>query len=239
MKKLLTILGSIGLVTTSGVAAVACNTSDKTKMPDENKGEEKVDLAKVAKQKDLGFISKKEDQIIKKAFIKQNSIDEKKVTVSVKGNGNGASTSGTTSGTTTTNTSNGNLNDSAVIELKATSNGNETKTVTVVFEVNNNLEKLIQVKKIKGLPDNKDETILKAIDKLNPKSNLDTSKLSIERKDKKVFIKSGSDNTYTGNLVEIEIESKVGVYVGLSLLSAALLASSGFIIYRSLKKKKK
>ncbi|KIM14081.1 lipoprotein [Mycoplasma capricolum] len=239
MKKLLTILGSIGLVATSGVAAVACNTSDKTKISDENKGEEKVDLAKVAKQKDLGFISKKEDQIIKKAFIKQNSIDEKKVTVSVKGNVNGTSNSGSTSGTATTNTSNGNLNDSAVIELKATSNGNETKTVTVVFEVNNNLAKLIQVKKLKGLPDNKDETILKAIDKLNPKSNLDTSKLSIERKDKKVFIKSGSDNTYTGNLVEIEIESKVGVYVGLSLLSAALLASSGFIIYRSLKKKKK
>ncbi|MCK8462075.1 lipoprotein [Mycoplasma capricolum subsp. capricolum] len=238
MKKLLTILGSIGLVATSGVAAVACNTSDKTKMSDENKGEEKVDLAKVAKQKDLGFISKKEDQIIKKAFIKQNSIDEKKVEVNVKSNGNGASTSGTTGGTTTTNTSNGNLNDSAVIELKATSNGNETKTVTVVFEVNNNLAKLIQVKKIKGLPDNKDETILKAIDKLNPKSNLDVSKLSIERKDKKVFIKS-SDGTYAESPVEIEIESKVGVYVGLSLLSAALLASSGFIIYRSLKKKKK
>ncbi|WP_434329330.1 lipoprotein [Mycoplasma capricolum subsp. capricolum] len=239
MKKLLTILGSIGLVATSGVAAVACNTSDKTKMPDENKGEEKVDLAKVAKQKDLGFISKKDNEIIKKAFIKQNSIDEKKVTVSVKSNGNGASTNGTTSSTTTTNTSNGNLNDSAVIELKATSNSNETKTVTVVFEVNNNLAKLIQVKKLKGLADNKDDTILKALDKLNPKSNLDTSKLSIERKDKKVFIKSGSDSTYTGNPVEIEIESKVGVYVGLSLLSAALLASSGFIIYRSLKKKKK
>ncbi|WBX36208.1 lipoprotein [Mycoplasma capricolum] len=239
MKKLLTILGSIGLVATSGVAAVACNTSDKTKMPSENKGEEKVDLAKVAKQKDLGFISKKENEIIKKAFIKQNSVDEKKVTVSVKSNGNGVSTNGTTSDTATTNTSNGNLNDSAVIELKATSNGNETKTVTVVFEVNNNLAKLIQVKKLKGLPDNKDETILKALDKLNPKSNLDVSKLSIERKDKKVFIKSKSDNTYTGNPVEIEIESKVGVYVGLSLLSAALLASSGFIIYRSLKKKKK
>ncbi|WP_434335072.1 lipoprotein [Mycoplasma capricolum subsp. capricolum] len=234
MKKLLTILGSIGLVATSGVAAVACNTSDKTKMSDENKGEEKVDLAKVAKQKDLGFISKKEDQIIKKAFIKQNSIDEKKVEVNVKSNGNGASTNG--SGMTSNNN---NLNDSAVIELKTKSNGNETKTVTVVFEVNNNLAKLIQVKKLKGLPDNKDETIFKAIDKLNPKSNLDTSKLSIERKDKKVFIKSGSENIYTGNPVEIEIESKVGVYVGLSLLSAALLASSGFIIYRSLKKKKK
>ncbi|WP_434338147.1 lipoprotein [Mycoplasma capricolum] len=233
MKKLLTILGSIGLVATSGVAAVACNTSDKTKMSDEKKTEEKVDLAKVTKQKDLGFISKKDNEIIKKAFIKQNSIDEKKVTVNVKSNGNGASNNG--SGMTTNN---GNLNDSAVIELKATSNGNETKTVTVVFEVNNNLAKLIQVKKLKGLPDNKDETILKAIDKLNPKSNLDTSKLSIERKDKKVSIKS-SDSTYTGNPVEIEIESKVGVYVGLSLLSAALLASSGFIIYRSLKKKKK
>ncbi|WP_434342347.1 lipoprotein [Mycoplasma capricolum] len=238
MKKLLTILGSIGLVATSGVAAVACNTSDKTKMSDEKKTEEKVDLAKVAKQKDLGFISKKEDEIIKKAFIKQNSVDEKKVTVSVKSNGNGTSTNGTTSGTATTNTNNSNLNDSAVIELKATSNGSETKTVTVVFEVNNNLAKLIQVKKLKGLPDNKDDTILKAIDKLNPKSNLDVSKLSIERKDKKVSIKS-SDSTYTGNPVEIEIESKVGVYVGLSLLSAALLASSGFIIYRSLKKKKK
>ncbi|WP_369024673.1 lipoprotein [Mycoplasma capricolum] len=237
MNKLLTILGSIGLVATSGVAAVACNTSDKTKVSSENKGEEKVDLAKVAKQKDLGFISKKDNEIIKKAFIKQNSIDEKKVTVSVKGNGNGASNSVSTNGTTT-NTNNSNLNDSAVIELKATSNGNETKTVTVVFEVNNNLAKLIQVKKLKGLPDNKDETILKAIDKLNPKSNLDTSKLSIERKDKKLSIKS-SDSTYTGNPVEIEIESKVGVYVGLSLLSAALLASSGFIIYRSLKKKKK
>ncbi|WP_434333379.1 lipoprotein [Mycoplasma capricolum subsp. capricolum] len=237
MKKLLTILGSIGLVATSGVAAVACNTSDKTKMPSENKGEEKVDLAKVAKQKDLGFISKKDNEIIKKAFIKQNSIDEKKVTVSVKSNGNGASNSVSTNGTTT-NTNNSNLNDSAVIELKATSNGNETKTVTVVFEVNNNLAKLIQVKKLKSLPDNKDETILKAIDKLNPKSNLDVSKLSIERKDKKVFIKS-SDGTYAESPVEIEIESKVGVYVGLSLLSVALLASSGFIIYRSLKKKKK
>ncbi|AJK51610.1 lipoprotein [Mycoplasma capricolum subsp. capripneumoniae] len=238
MKKLLTILGSIGLVATSGVAAVACNTSDKTKMSDEKKEEEKVDLAKVVKQKDLGFISKKEDEIIKKAFIKQNSIDEKKVTVSVKGNVNGVSNSGSTNAATT-NTNNSNLNDSAVIELKATSNSNETKTVTVVFEVNNNLAKLIQVKKLKGLPDNKDETILKALDKLNPKSNLDTFKLSIERKDKEVFIKSGSDNTYTGNPVQIEIESKVGVYVGLSLLSVALLASSGFIIYRSLKKKKK
>ncbi|WP_434335650.1 lipoprotein [Mycoplasma capricolum subsp. capricolum] len=232
MKKLLTILGSIGLVATSGVAAVACNTSDKTKMPDEKKGEEKVDLAKVAKQKDLGFISKKEDQIIKKAFIKQNSIDEKKVEVNVKSNG---STSNNGSGVASNNN---NLNDSAVIELKTKSNSNETKIVTVVFEVNNNLGKLIQVKKLKGLADNKDDTILKAIDKLNPKSNLDTSKLSIERKDKKVSIKS-SDSTYTGNPVEIEIESKVGVYVGLSLLSAALLASSGFIIYRSLKKKKK
>ncbi|KEZ18825.1 lipoprotein [Mycoplasma capricolum] len=232
MKKLLTILGSIGLVATSGVAAVACNTSDKTKMPSENKGEEKVDLAKVAKQKDLGFISKKDNEIIKKAFIKQNSIDEKKVEVNVKSNG---STSTNGSGVTSNNN---NLNDSAVIELKTKSNGNETKTVTVVFEVNNNLAKLIQVKKLKGLADNKDDTILKAIDKLNPKSNLDTSKLSIERKDKKVSIKS-SDSTYTGNPVEIEIESKVGVYVGLSLLSAALLASSGFIIYRSLKKKKK
>ncbi|AME10605.1 prolipoprotein [Mycoplasma mycoides subsp. mycoides] len=237
MKKLLTILGSIGLIATSGVAVVACNTSDKTKMPNENKGEEKVNLIKVAKQKDLGFISKKDNEIIKKAFIKQNSIDEKKVTVSVKGNGNGVSATGSDNNTTT-NTSNGNLNDSAVIELKATNNGNETKTVTVIFEVNNNLEKLIQVKKLKGLADNKDDTILKAIDKLNPKSNLDTSKLSIERKDKKVSIKS-SDSTYTGNPVEIEIESKVGVYVGLSLLSVALLASSGFIIYRSLKKKKK
>ncbi|PTD31467.1 lipoprotein [Mycoplasma leachii] len=237
MKKLLTILGSIGLIATSGVAVVACNTSDKTKMPNENKGEEKVDLTKIAKQKDLGFISKKDNEIIKKAFIKQNSIDEKKVTVSVKGNGNGVSATGSANDTTT-NTSNGNLNDSAVIELKATNNGNETKTVTVIFEVNNNLEKLIQVKKIKGLADNKDDTILKAIDKLNPKSNLDTSKLSIERKDEKVSIKS-SDSTYTGNPVEIEIESKVGVYVGLSLLSVALLASSGFIIYRSLKKKKK
>ncbi|WP_434324841.1 lipoprotein [Mycoplasma capricolum] len=232
MKKLLTILGSIGLVATSGVAAVACNTSDKTKMPDEKKSEEKVDLAKVAKQKDLGFISKKEDQIIKKAFIKQNSIDEKKVEVNVKSNG---STSNNGSGVASNNN---NLNDSAVIELKTKSNSNETKIVTVVFEVNNNLGKLIQVKKLKGLADNKDDTILKAIDKLNPKSNLDTSKLSIERKDKKVSIKS-SDSTYTGNPVEIEIESKVGVYVGLSLLSAALLASSGFIIYRSLKKKKK
>ncbi|WP_434337518.1 lipoprotein [Mycoplasma capricolum] len=232
MKKLLTILGSIGLVATSGVAAVACNTSDKTKMSDEKKTEEKVDLAKVAKQKDLGFISKKEDQIIKKAFIKQNSIDEKKVEVNVKSNG-----STSTNGSGVASNSN-NLNDSAVIELKTKSNGNETKTVTVVFEVNNNLAKLIQVKKLKGLADNKDDTILKAIDKLNPKSNLDTSKLSIERKDKKVSIKS-SDSTYTGNPVEIEIESKVGVYVGLSLLSAALLASSGFIIYRSLKKKKK
>ncbi|ADR23883.1 putative lipoprotein [Mycoplasma leachii PG50] len=237
MKKLLTILGSIGLIATSGVAVVACNTSDKTKMPNENKGEEKVDLTKIAKQKDLGFISKKDNEIIKKAFIKQNSIDEKKVTVSVKGNGNGVSATGSANDTTT-NTSNGNLNDSAVIELKATNNGNETKTVTVIFEVNNNLEKLIQVKKLKGLADNKDDTILKAIDKLNPKSNLNTSKLSIERKDEKVSIKS-SDSTYTGNPVEIEIESKVGVYVGLSLLSVALLASSGFIIYRSLKKKKK
>ncbi|WP_434343283.1 lipoprotein [Mycoplasma sp. 06067-C1-B144P-99-0482-3] len=237
MKKLLTILGSIGLIATSGVAVVACNTSDKTKMPNESKGEEKVDLTKVAKQKDLGFISKKDNEIIKKAFIKQNSIDEKKVTVSVKGNGNDVSATDSANDTTT-NTSNGSLNDSAVIELKATNNGNETKIVTVIFEVNNNLEKLIQVKKLKGLADNKDDTILKAIDKLNPKSNLDTSKLSIERKDKKVFIKS-SDSTYTGNPVEIEIESKVGVYVGLSLLSVALLASSGFIIYRSLKKKKK
>ena len=50
-------------------------------MPNENKGEEKVDLIKVAKQKDLGFISKKDNEIIKKAFIKQNSIDEKKVKV--------------------------------------------------------------------------------------------------------------------------------------------------------------
>lgn len=236
MKKLLTILGSVGLVATSGAFAVACG--DKTKMNDSTSTqEEKIDLNKLVKVRDLGFVSKNDNEVIKNAFIKQNGLGDPKlkdkIDVTVKTNG-----STTTSSGSNTTTNNGNSSDSAVIEIKNKTNGNETKTVTVIFDVNNNLKSLIKVTKLKSLPDNKDETILAAVAKANPKSNLDIKKLKIERTDKKVLVKSSDNQTYKGE-VELQIESKVGVYVGLSLLSVALLASSGFIIYRSVKKKKK
>ncbi|QVK08832.1 lipoprotein [Mycoplasma mycoides] len=235
MKKLLTILGSVGLVATSGAFVIACG--DKTKMNDAtNTQEEKIDLNKLIKVRDLGFVSKNDKDIIKNAFVKQNGLNDPKIKdkieVEVKTNGNG------TSGAVTTASSNGNSSDSAVIEIKNKTNGNGTKTVTVIFDINNSLKSLIKVTKLKSLPDNKDETILAAVAKANPKSNLDTQKLKIERKDNKVLVKSSDDQIYKDE-VELQIESKVGVYVGLSLLSIALLASSGFIIYRSVKKKKK
>ncbi|QVK09025.1 lipoprotein [Mycoplasma mycoides] len=235
MKKLLTILGSVGLVATSGAFVIACG--DKTKMNDtKSTQEEKIDLNKLVKVRDLGFVSKNDKDIIKNAFVKQNGLGDPKIKdkieVEVKTNGNG------TSGAVTTASSNGNSSDSAVIEIKNKTNGNGTKTVTVIFDINNSLKSLIKVTKLKSLPDNKDETILAAVAKANPKSNLDTQKLKIERKDNKVLVKSSDDQIYKDE-VELQIESKVGVYVGLSLLSIALLASSGFIIYRSVKKKKK
>ncbi|UZK63951.1 lipoprotein [Mycoplasma mycoides subsp. capri] len=237
MKKLLTILGSVGLVATSGALVIACG--DKTKMNDSTSTqEEKIDLNKLVKVRDLGFVSKNENEIIKNAFIKQNGLNDPKlkdkIDVEVKTNGSTTSSTGTS-----TTTSNGNSSDSATVTLKnKEQNANGSKTVTVIFDVNNNLKSLVKITKVKSLPDNKDETILAAVAKANPKSNLDIQKLIIERKDGKVFVKSSNENTYTGE-VELQIESKVGVYVGLSLLSVALLASSGFIIYRSVKKKKK
>ncbi|CBW54105.1 Hypothetical protein, predicted lipoprotein [Mycoplasma mycoides subsp. capri LC str. 95010] len=236
MKKLLTILGSVGLVATSGAFVIACG--DKTKMNDTTTTqEEKIDLNKLIKVRDLGFVSKNENEIIKNAFIKQNGLGDPKIKdkIEVTVKTNGSTTSSTGSSTTT---SNGNSVDSAVIEIKNKTNGNGTKTVTVIFDVNNSLKSLIKVTKLKSLPDNKDETILAAVAKANPKSNLDTQKLKIERKDNKVLVKSSDDQTYKDE-AELQIESKVGVYVGLSLLSVALLASSAFIIYRSIKKKKK
>ncbi|EXU60378.1 lipoprotein [Mycoplasma mycoides] len=236
MKKLLTILGSVGLVATSGAFVIACG--DKTKMNDATTTqEEKIDLNKLVKVRDLGFVSKNDKEIIKNAFIKQNGLGDPKIKdkieVTVKSNG------GTTSSGSSTTTSNGNSSDSAVIEIKNKTNGNGTKTVTVIFDVNNNLKTLVKVTKLKSLPDNKDDTILAAVAKANPKSNLDVKELKIERIDKKVLVKAKTNNqTYTDE-AELQIESKVGVYVGLSLLSVALLASSGFIIYRSVKKKKK
>ncbi|QVK06306.1 lipoprotein [Mycoplasma mycoides] len=235
MKKLLTILGSVGLVATSGAFVIACG--DKTKMNDAvSTQEEKIDLNKLVKVRDLGFVSKNDKDIIKNVFVKQNGLNDPrykdKIEVEVKTNGNGASSAGATT------SSNGNSSDSAVIEIKNKTNGNGTKTVTVIFDINNSLKSLIKVTKLKSLPDNKDETILAAVAKANPKSNLDTQKLKIERKDNKVLVKSSDDQIYKDE-VELQIESKVGVYVGLSLLSIALLASSGFIIYRSVKKKKK
>ncbi|QVJ95790.1 lipoprotein [Mycoplasma mycoides] len=237
MKKLLTILGSVGLVATSGAFVIACG--DKTKINDAaSTQEEKIDLNKLIKVRDLGFVSKNDSEVIKNAFIKQNGLGDPKIKdkidVTVKTNG-----STTTSSGSTTATSNGNSSDSAVIEIKNKTNGNGTKTVTVIFDVNNSLKTLVKVTKLKSLPDNKDDTILAAVAKANPKSNLDVKELKIERIDKKVLVKAKTNNqTYTGE-VELQIESKVGVYVGLSLLSVALLASSGFIIYRSVKKKKK
>ncbi|QVK07178.1 lipoprotein [Mycoplasma mycoides] len=238
MKKLLTILGSVGLVATSGAFVIACG--DKTKMNDAtNTKEEKIDLNKLIKVRYLGFVSKNEKEIIKSAFVKQNGLNDPKlkdkIEVEVKTNGNTTSSSGSS-----TTTSNGNSSDSAVIEIKdkTNGNGNVTKTVTVIFDVNNSLKTLVKVTKLKSLPDNKDETILAAVAKANPKSNLDTQKLKIERTDGKVLVKSSNENTYKDE-AELQIESKVGVYVGLSLLSVALLASSAFIIYRSVKKKKK
>lgn len=237
MKKLLTILGSVGLVATSGAFVIACG--DKPKMNDAKSiQEEKIDLNKLIKVRDLGFVSKNEKEIIKSAFVKQNGLNDPKlkdkIEVEVKTNGSGTSGAGTTAST------NGNSSDSAVIEVKnkTNGNGNVTKTVTVIFDVNNSLKTLVKVTKLKSLPDNKDETILAAVAKANPKSNLDTQKLKIERTDGKVLVKSSDDQTYKDE-AELQIESKVGVYVGLSLLSVALLASSGFIIYRSVKKKKK
>ncbi|MDP4040025.1 lipoprotein [Mycoplasma mycoides] len=236
MKKLLTILGSVGLVATSGAFVIACG--DKTKMNDaKSTQEEKIDLNKLIKVRDLGFVSKNDKDIIKSAFIKQNGLNDPKykdkVEVEVKTNGNSTSSTGTTT------SSNGNSSDSATVTLKNKGqNGNGSKTVTVIFDVNNNLKSLVKVTKLKSLPDNKDETILAAVSKANPKSNLDVKELKIERTDNKVFVKSGDKNIYTDK-VELQIESKVGVYVGLSLLSVALLASSAFIIYRSVKKKKK
>ncbi|WFQ90272.1 lipoprotein [Mycoplasma feriruminatoris] len=231
MKKLLTILGSVGLVATTGAVVVACG--QKTAMNDKKQGEEKIVLAKLVKTRELGFVSKNDSETIKKAFIKQNLPKDvlDKVDVIVTTNGSGTNGAGV----------NGNLNDSAVVELKdkTQGNGNSTKKVTVVFDVNNDLSKIVKVTKLKSLADNKDETIIAALDKANPKANLDSSKLMIERKDGKVILKSkDKESTYT-NSVEVHIESKTGVYVGLSLLSVALLASSGFIIYRSVKKKKK
>ncbi|QVK03089.1 lipoprotein [Mycoplasma mycoides] len=236
MKKLLTILGSVGLVATSGAFVIACG--DKTKMNDaKSTEEEKIDLNKLVKVRDLGFVSKNDKDIIKNAFVKQNGLNDPKlkdkIEVTVKSNGGTTSSNGSS-----TTTSNANSSDSAVIEIKNKTNGNGTKTVTVIFDVNNSLKTLVKVTKLKSLPDNKDETILAAVAKANPKSNLDIQKLKIERTDKKVLVKSPDNQTYTGE-VELQIESKVGVYVGLSLLSVALLASSGFIIYRSVKKKKK
>ncbi|QVK05514.1 lipoprotein [Mycoplasma mycoides] len=236
MKKLLTILGSVGLVATSGAFVIACG--DKTKMNDAvSTQEEKIDLNKLVKVRDLGFVSKNDKDIIKNVFVKQNGLNDPrykdKIEVEVKTNGNGASSAGATT------SSNGNSSDSATVTLKnKDQNNNGSKTVTVIFDVNNNLKSLVKVTKLKSLPDNKDETILAAIAKANPKSNLDVKELKIERADNKVFVKSGDKNTYTDK-VELQIESKVGVYVGLSLLSVALLASSAFIIYRSIKKKKK
>nr|VZR98011.1 hypothetical protein MF5295_00577 [Mycoplasma feriruminatoris] len=232
MKKLLTILGSVGLVATTGAVVVACG--QKSAMSDKKQGEEKIVLAKLVKTRELGFVSKNENETIKKAFIKQNLskdvMDKVEVNVTTT-NGSGTNGAGV----------NGNLNDSAVVELKdkTQGNGNSTKKVTVVFDLNNDLTKIVKVTKLKSLADNKDETIIAALDKANPKANLDSSKLMIERKDNKIILKSNDNNqTYKGE-VEVHIESKTGVYVGLSLLSVALLASSGFIIYRSVKKKKK
>ncbi|QVK02289.1 lipoprotein [Mycoplasma mycoides subsp. capri] len=236
MKKLLTILGSVGLVATSGAFVIACG--DKTKMNDaKSTEEEKIDLNKLVKVRDLGFVSKNDKDIIKNAFVKQNGLNDPKlkdkIEVEVKTNGNGTSSAGATT------SSNGNSSDSATVTLKnKDQNNNGSKIVTVIFDVNNNLKSLVKITKLKSLPDNKDETILAAISKANPKSNLDVKELKIERADNKVFVKSGDKNTYTDK-VELQIESKVGVYVGLSLLSVALLASSAFIIYRSVKKKKK
>ncbi|WFQ96093.1 lipoprotein [Mycoplasma feriruminatoris] len=233
MKKLLTILGSVGLVATTGAVVVACG--QKSAMNDKKQGkEEKIVLEKLIKTRELGFVSKNENETIKKAFIKQNLskdvMDKVEVNVTTT-NGSGTNGAGV----------NGNLNDSAVVELKdkTQGNGNSTKKVTVVFDLNNDLTKIVKVTKLKSLADNKDETIIAALDKANPKANLDSSKLMIERKDNKIILKSNDNNqTYKGE-VEVHIESKTGVYVGLSLLSVALLASSGFIIYRSVKKKKK
>ncbi|WFQ95268.1 lipoprotein [Mycoplasma feriruminatoris] len=231
MKKLLTILGSVGLVATTGAVVVACG--QKSAMNDKKQGkEEKIVLEKLIKTRELGFVSKNDSETIKKAFIKQNLPKDvlDKVDVIVTTNGSGTNGAGV----------NDNLNDSAVVELKdkTQGNGNSTKKVTVVFDVNNDLSKIVKVTKLKSLADNKDETIIAALDKANPKANLDSSKLMIERKDNKVILKAKDSATYTGQ-VEVHIESKTGVYVGLSLLSVALLASSGFIIYRSVKKKKK
>ncbi|WFQ91917.1 hypothetical protein MFERI14815_00531 [Mycoplasma feriruminatoris] len=230
MKKLLTILGSVGLVATTGAVVVACG--QKPAMSDKKQGEEKIVLEKLIKTRELGFVSKNEENAIKNAFIKQNLSKEvkDKVEVTVKINGNG------TSGSTTS--TNGASSDSATVTLKDKSNNNTTKSFTVVFDVNNDLTKIVKVTKLKSLADNKDETIIAALDKANPKANLDSSKLMIEKKDNKVILKAKDSATYTGQ-VEVHIESKTGVYVGLSLLSVALLASSGFIIYRSVKKKKK
>ncbi|WFQ93602.1 lipoprotein [Mycoplasma feriruminatoris] len=232
MKKLLTILGSVGLVATTGAVVVACG--QKTAMSDKKQGEEKIVLAKLVKTRELGFVSKNENETIKKAFTKQNLTKEvkDKVEVEVTINGNG-----TNGGATSNNTG---LSDSAVVTIKEKGNGgNNSKKVTVVFDVNNDLSKIVKVTKLKSLADNKDETIIAALDKANPKANLDSSMLMIERKDNKIILKPNEEGkNYTGQ-VEVHIESKTGVYVGLSLLSVALLASSGFIIYRSVKKKKK
>ncbi|WFQ92757.1 lipoprotein [Mycoplasma feriruminatoris] len=231
MKKLLTILGSVGLVATTGAVVVACG--QKSAMSDKKQGEEeKIVLAKLVKTRELGFVSKNDTDTIKKAFTKQNLSKDvlEKVEVTVTTNGNG-----------TSNGVNGNLGDSAIVELKDKTQGssNNTKKVTVVFDVNNDLSKIVKVTKLKSLADNKDETIIAALDKANPKANLDSSMLMIERKDNKIILKPKEEGkNYTGQ-VEVHIESKTGVYVGLSLLSVALLASSGFIIYRSVKKKKK
>lgn len=229
MKKLLTILGSVGLVATTGAVVVACG--QKSAMSDKKQSEEKIVLEKLIKTRELGFVSKNDNETIKKAFTKQNLTKEvkDKVDVEVKANNNGAN-----NGTTT----NGVSNDSAIVTLKEKSNGGNSKSFTVVFDVNNDLSKIVKVTKLKSLADNKDETIIAALDKANPKANLDSSKLMIERKDNKIVLKAkNGDSTYK-NQVEVHIESKTGVYVGLSLLSVALLASSGFIIYRSVKKKK-
>ncbi|WP_347938183.1 lipoprotein [Mycoplasma feriruminatoris] len=236
MKKLLTILGSVGLVATTGAVVVACG--QKTAMNDKKQGkEEKIVLEKLIKTRELGFVSKNDKDVIKNVFIKQNLpkdvLDKVEVTVTTNGSGT-TSGNGANNGTST----NGASNDSATVTLKDKSNGGSSKTFTVVFDVNNDLTKIVKVTKLKSLADNKDETIIAALDKANPKANLDSSKLMIEKKDNKVILKAKDSATYTGQ-VEVHVESKTGVYVGLSLLSVALLASSGFIIYRSVKKKKK